>query len=438
MVRPHFSGISRLLVAVSLVLLTASCESNKERLADYVEPDNPEVEKFKIKPLEGYRVARYSDLFSSVVSVPLETTNESLVGEITKLEILGNGDFLIFDRIKSAILLFAPNGKFIRRIGRQGSGPEEYTSLDDVCYDSYNNQIILLDNSKGCFMRYSVDGQMVSQTKTGMFIGSFAVLDKDNLVVYLDYHDSSSNPADWYNFKVIDKAGKVKAKFLKYDKRTSFLHSCDNVFCSLDGKIYSKQEFSSSVFSVSLDKFYPKYYFDFGKNQIPTKWITEDFDNIADKIRKSNGKTYLSKVFFVKGKMMMNLVHNHVYYLYSLNQNDCKSDVYASDMINDMGLGSSIMISNVKGNKCYFAIDASRFYDMKTDIVKYKAGDNITKKDEGKITAALKKLGNKDPSTRLFLEEYMKSDIILTQRDIDMVNSIKEGDNPIIQVCTLK
>ena len=232
--------------------------------------------------------------------------------------------------------------------------------------------------------------------------------------------------------------GKVKAKFLKYDKRTSFLHSCDNVFCSLDGKIYSKQEFSSSVFSVSLDKFYPKYYFDFGKNQIPTKWITEDFDNIADKIRKSNGKTYLSKVFFVKGKMMMNLVHNHVYYLYSLNQNDCKSDVYASDMINDMGLGSSIMISNVKGNKCYFAIDASRFYDMKTDIVKYKAGDNITKKDEGKITAALKKLGNKDPSTRLFLEEYMKSDIILTQRDIDMVNSIKEGDNPIIQVCTLK
>ena len=107
-------------------------------------------------------------------------------------------------------------------------------------------------------------------------------------------------------------------------------------------------------------------------------------------------------------------------------------------MINDIGLGSSIMLTTVKDKRCYFTIDASRFSDMKKDIAKYKAGDNIVKKDEEKITAALKKLGNKAPSTRLYLEEYKKSDIILTQKDFDMVNSIKEGDNPIIQICTLK
>ena len=54
-----------------------------------------------------------SDVFSEVTIVPLETTDDCLIGQIDKIVVVGDTVFLLDDQSKS-ILLFDRKGKFLK------------------------------------------------------------------------------------------------------------------------------------------------------------------------------------------------------------------------------------------------------------------------------------------------------------------------------------
>ncbi|MDR1339890.1 MAG: 6-bladed beta-propeller [Prevotellaceae bacterium] len=69
-----------------------------------------------------------SEVFEDITFIPLETTDECLIGN-TILGIHFSKDYIVIvDRTPRQILLFDKTGKFIRKIGNRGQGPGEYLS----------------------------------------------------------------------------------------------------------------------------------------------------------------------------------------------------------------------------------------------------------------------------------------------------------------------
>ena len=99
------------------------------------------------------------DLFEEFEYISLETSKESIFGEIRKLIIYDNR-FYIHDSQLKKIFVFQADGTFVQTIGRIGSGPGEYTHLEDFAIDEENNRIIILGYPSTVYV-YDLDGNYI-------------------------------------------------------------------------------------------------------------------------------------------------------------------------------------------------------------------------------------------------------------------------------------
>jgi hypothetical protein len=66
-----------------------------------------------------------SEIVDDITFIPLETTDECLIGRIRSIY-FSNNYLVIIDADPNQILLFDTTGKFVRTIGNKGQGPGEY------------------------------------------------------------------------------------------------------------------------------------------------------------------------------------------------------------------------------------------------------------------------------------------------------------------------
>ena len=97
--------------------------------------------------------------------IPLETTTESLLDKDI-LDVTFTADYLfVCDYVN--LFQFTPEGKFVRKIGKAGEGPGEYTqSIMAVTYDEDAKLIFMSDFRKGKVLVYSFDGKYLYDIET--------------------------------------------------------------------------------------------------------------------------------------------------------------------------------------------------------------------------------------------------------------------------------
>ena len=112
------------------------------------------VEQEIITPLSaGNAVNDLLPYIDSVEVVPLETTGKALIGLVGKILLLPNGNVLI--KSTASMFMFSPKGKFLFQIGKNGRGPEEYLTIDDVCLSQDARELWILG---GCeIVKYSTE-----------------------------------------------------------------------------------------------------------------------------------------------------------------------------------------------------------------------------------------------------------------------------------------
>ncbi len=97
--------------------------------------------------------------------IALETTDESLIENISKIEIV---DSLIFiQNTNTRILVFDLNGKFKRQIGSQGRGVGEYNYIQSFYVDSLRNQIVLVNIGQDNLLVYNYNGEFLQEINLG-------------------------------------------------------------------------------------------------------------------------------------------------------------------------------------------------------------------------------------------------------------------------------
>jgi len=98
----------------------------------------------------------FCDVFDVVGVVPLETTDECLLGYVSKVEVV-DGNYYVLDGQRKAVFVFDGQGTFLRRIGIVGHGHGEYERASDFTVDRDCGRVVILCGPREVYM-YDLQG----------------------------------------------------------------------------------------------------------------------------------------------------------------------------------------------------------------------------------------------------------------------------------------
>ena len=145
----------------------------------------------------------------------LDGTAEYIFGDVTEIVPDGRGGFYVFDRHVPALRQYGRDGRFVRTLGRQGSGPGEYGDAILGLAVGGNGRLAAYDVQNGRVNFYSHDGLSAGQLRPRITSALYAdrSLALDSLgYIYLRIMtvDEWPPPEPWpIGFAQIDERGEV-------------------------------------------------------------------------------------------------------------------------------------------------------------------------------------------------------------------------------------
>ncbi|MEA4918849.1 6-bladed beta-propeller [Proteiniphilum sp.] len=358
-----------------------------------------------------------SELFSDISYIPLETTDHSLIGEISDI-LKYKGRFYILDKdISRSVFCFNESGKFLFKINRVGEGPGEYKSLGGFTVDTDNEQLLLHDTSRKQVLHFSLDGEYIESHRVEFEARRISYIPGGYFAFYCDYITNRDlfNEGRYPNLIITDRDFKTYSTDLYFSENAngSAIPTAIQCFSRHDAVALSLIEsLNDTIFHISKEGATPYLYINFKNNQrteemeilMNTPEPDLDINAIVDFVRE-NGICDIfyfaesaNKVFFAYSKYPS----TH-YVLYDKVSKELKDISYNRGgqfpITNDIDGGDDLPMPMMG--------DGDLFYGtVPPDML-------IQKKEEIALGNTPKK-------------QYL----------LDLINQISEDDNPIIAVIT--
>ncbi len=211
----------------------------------------------------------YSEHFSNVKLVFLETTDECIVGNIDQLR-THDDLYYVLDRSFKSLLVFNEKGKFLRKIGKVGRGPGEYTSPRSFRIDEKNKKIYVLDYISRKLIIYDFDGKFLNDiTLNSPYFNDFCLINDTGILHALDLLRTLDDEYLLHNFDF--NGGKIASYFpsSKYGKSWNLSLGTDESFFVNENIYRFYEPFLDTVYSFD--------------NGIPSAYIVLSSENIMKK-----------------------------------------------------------------------------------------------------------------------------------------------------------
>jgi hypothetical protein len=243
--------------------------------------DDPNIIKLFID-IDDIQEMNYSDIFDSYEIIPLETSQDILIGEIDKVLFSDDLIFVLDKRITKTVFAFGKEGKFRFKITSQGFGPGELYSPTNITLNHDKQELVVVDGRQGKFLIYDFEGrykkeikkvEMSSPYDININDGKFYIVDgfTDNWSERLKVTDDELNviksidvfmPED---FKLIE--GKKSTYLYEQSGKRGFFYkeALYNRFIEIKGDAIEKNYifiFSDEQFKATPGKIYKAFDFD--------------------------------------------------------------------------------------------------------------------------------------------------------------------------------
>ena len=258
--------------------------------------------------------ARLSDIIESIEYVPLETTDDVLIGSIipnTRGFDVSDNYIVVFCNQQTQVFLFSRDGRFIRRIGRRGQGPGEYTMLAGVFLDEKREQIFVLTIPQNILV-YNLRGEFVRYMPTAHNRGSLTRLHNDHFF----FHNSFKMP---FVYEIRDINLQLVAEDVTNGLyRVLFSQGIGSAVDYLfNDKIHVRPWlFNDTIFSIENDfSFIPRFVVTAGSRTPSVDLLTADKDRF---VNRAPGYVSISSIRQTANKLLLryrfqNRTH-HVYF----------------------------------------------------------------------------------------------------------------------------
>jgi len=286
-----------------LILFLFGCREQKKQVME--KKDSFSISQNHIKLLET--ASNFNDLFEQRKIIQLETTEESLIGEISEIFYLEKENkILIADEVVSkSLFVFNLAGKFLYKIGRVGNGPGEYGRPS---YIAYENKKIAVNSKMGKIIFYSLEGDYIDDLDLigNSYTLANIIIWNNNLFGY-NINSSISKGPDGESNKIfqIEDCNSLVAAYGK--------HEGDFPWNSGGLTVYNKKLLYSDLFNGRIYQIYPD------KQIIKIFAETGELFDIQ-KLNKSENKIqfinnniqnmkYISKLYDLKNMLIVDKFH---------------------------------------------------------------------------------------------------------------------------------
>ena len=199
--------------------------------------------------------------------IPLQTDSNCIIGDIEKLIKSGNY-FFILDS-ENILYMFLNDGKFIRKIGKKGNGPNEYSYISDFCIDDVNKRIYV-DINKAIAI-FDFNGTFIKKIDNH---GADQILFYNNKIV-LSMPDRPVETQEKDAILITESSGRIVKFFKTPLVRYGGFEFTFSLLFKADDYCYYKEELGDTLYEI--DKSFnrkPASVFQLGKYKMPK----EDFD----------------------------------------------------------------------------------------------------------------------------------------------------------------
>ena len=232
----------------------------------------------------------HSDLdtiFSSYKLIPLETSEEFLIGNIDRI-IKCPGCYCIQDRENANVFIFEENGKFRCKLGNKGHARNEHLDAWSIAYDEKNEQIVLLDLTGRRLLSYDLMGNLKKVASLFFLYHDMAFLGDDILCLTESAYNRFSDIIDLSRLVLADKMGKPIRRGFPITEMIRKNFNYGNKLAQYKDKAYFTDLLSDTIWEVS------------GKEMAPILNMTVNGSQRFSKDEKENMTDHIFKMRLAK------------------------------------------------------------------------------------------------------------------------------------------
>lgn len=194
----------------------------------------------------------FSQLVDSISFVALETTNQSLIGRITKLRFKDSRIYVLDKHQSNCLFVFGTDGHYLFKIDESGKGPGEFIEASGFCITE-DHEIIINDFSGKKILFYNYEGEFLREFHTDFHPSDIAHLGQ-GLLALTSYYPSK-------RLIIMGIDGQMIRK--EFDGEPRISHVYTNELITAEGKVYFREYFDDTIFQIDRAKIAKKYLVDF-------------------------------------------------------------------------------------------------------------------------------------------------------------------------------
>lgn len=257
---------SRYIVSLCIVFLVLGCSDKKNNNLQDITPI----------VIDWSNISKEMDYSSwvedSVLVVPLETRDDCLIGEISKL-VYQNHRIYIADRLSKAVYVFDESGQLHSKVRAVGNGPGEY--LDVSAFTVQDDRIFIFDKMNRKVFVYNDGGQFLyTKDASQIWAGDMFFRGND---LYL-FNSSGRTRMGCYSFfklNPVEGKDKAEASFPFEYQETAGWGIKRDISMTEDEVLFTMWPYDI-LYLMKDGSFQPIYKVDFGKRRLPEQYIKAD------------------------------------------------------------------------------------------------------------------------------------------------------------------
>ena len=219
------------------------------------------------------------DFFSSYKLIQLETNDQCLIGEITKIITHLDRIYILDMYIAESVFIFDNTGKWINTIHRKGKGSEEYINVTDIFVDDQTQSLCLLCRSNKKIMMFDEYGEFQKQEQLPLVW--FFNMEKTSHGYIANARNTSTPP----NFKskiylLSDDIQIIERHFPISKTWESNILGIRTEFAKQNDTIYYFPALENTVYHIYNNTISEVYKYDFGQANVPKDITPKEMDKI--------------------------------------------------------------------------------------------------------------------------------------------------------------
>lgn len=267
----------------------------------------------------GDKALGFSDVFSPVSVVLLETNAKCLLKNIRKVEQYNGKYYVLGEAEDYSVFVFDKDGKFCYSIGRKGHGKGEYVNANDFTIDWENNRIVILSAPSKVYV-YDIEGNFKESKKISKSM-IWNICSSPSGFIGVSNHLTFTEGKDAYLIYEFDKNFNLKQKQVPVLPNQIYSPSTlSSVFQQAGDDLYYVDSFSRKVYDVNKGEEDCLVYALDMLNPMPIK----KFEKPQDFLENQHKYDFLMDVIVLKDKILVAYIQNNKYCVEVLDRNGKK------------------------------------------------------------------------------------------------------------------